>query len=52
VKRGEIECAAKTELYTGTDNRWEVAYDFLSKRGFNVSGGQKKYHEATIKFWK
>jgi len=52
VKSGEIECAAKTELYEGTDNRWEKAYEFLLKSGFNVSGGQKKYHEATIKFWK
>jgi len=52
VRAGEIECAAKTELYEGTNNRWEVAYDFLNRNGFNCSGGQKKYHEATIKFWR
>lgn len=52
VKSGEIECAAKTELYEDTDNDWETAYRFLNQNGFKVHGGQRKYHEATIKFWR
>jgi FkbM family methyltransferase len=49
VESGVIECAAKTNLYKGSDNSVNSAKKFFSENGFTFSVSGES-HEADIKF--
>jgi FkbM family methyltransferase len=51
VKEGIIEVAWKTELYSGVDNTYKTAANFLTSQGFAVSSPPSgNNHEANLHF--
>ena len=53
LQAGQVEVAYTTELYSGTDNRHDVAVAWLQERGFETKVSPHKCsHEADVFFWR